>query len=259
MDSHGPLIGVSRWRLQRAASYTAGMSPSRRLLRYVLKYRRAFAIGFACVIVTAAVGLAGPWVLKYAIDDLGQGVDSGKVGFYASAILGARRGRRVLSLRDAPDHHRRVARHRVRPAQRLLRASAAARPRVLPAASHRRPDVARDQRPERGADDDRSGDHVLGDHRPDVHRRHHPDGVDQPAADAVRAGAAAVRLDLRRATSAPSFTGGSSASRSSCRRSARSRRRRCPACASSVPIARSRSRSSGSGWPTRSTSAAIAG
>src|SRR5262245_16973862 len=63
------------------------MSPSRRLLRYVLKYRRAFAIGFACVIVTAAVGLAGPWVLKYAIDDLGQGVDSAKVAFYASAIV----------------------------------------------------------------------------------------------------------------------------------------------------------------------------
>jgi len=64
------------------------MSPSRRLLRYMLKYRRAFAIGFACVIVTAAVGLAGPWVLKYAIDDLGQGVDTGKIAFYAWIILG---------------------------------------------------------------------------------------------------------------------------------------------------------------------------
>ncbi len=63
------------------------MSPSRRLLRYVFKYRRAFAIGFACVIVTSAVGLAGPWVLKYAIDDLGQGVDSAKVAYYASAIV----------------------------------------------------------------------------------------------------------------------------------------------------------------------------
>ena len=54
----------------------------------MLKYRRAFAIGFACVIVTAAVGLAGPWVLKYAIDDLGQGVDTGKIAFYAWIILG---------------------------------------------------------------------------------------------------------------------------------------------------------------------------
>jgi ATP-binding cassette subfamily B protein len=63
------------------------MSPSRRLLRYMLKYRRAFAIGLACVIVTAAVGLSGPWVLKYAIDDLGRGVDSAKVVFYAAAIF----------------------------------------------------------------------------------------------------------------------------------------------------------------------------
>jgi ATP-binding cassette subfamily B protein len=64
------------------------MSPSRRLLRYMLKYRRAFAIGFACVIVTAAVGLTGPWVLKYAIDDLGQGVDTAKIALYAGIILG---------------------------------------------------------------------------------------------------------------------------------------------------------------------------
>jgi len=64
------------------------MSPSRRLLRYMLKYRRAFAIGFACVIVTAAVGLTGPWVLKYAIDDLGQGVNTGKIAYYAWIILG---------------------------------------------------------------------------------------------------------------------------------------------------------------------------
>ena len=54
----------------------------------MLKYRRAFAIGFACVIVTAAVGLSGPWVLKYAIDDLGQGVDIAKIAFYAWIILG---------------------------------------------------------------------------------------------------------------------------------------------------------------------------
>jgi len=54
----------------------------------MLKYRRAFAIGFACVIVTAAVGLSGPWVLKYAIDDLGQGVDTAKIAFYAWIILG---------------------------------------------------------------------------------------------------------------------------------------------------------------------------
>ena len=64
------------------------MSPARRLLAYMLKYRRAFAIGFVCVIVTAAIGLAGPWVLKYAIDDLGQGVDAAKLRFYGAAMVG---------------------------------------------------------------------------------------------------------------------------------------------------------------------------
>lgn len=63
------------------------MSPGRRLLGYVLRYRRSFLLGFLCVIATAAVGLAGPWVLKYAIDDLQRGVDAGKVRFYAAALL----------------------------------------------------------------------------------------------------------------------------------------------------------------------------
>jgi ATP-binding cassette subfamily B protein len=63
------------------------MSPGRRLLGYILRYRRSFLLGFVCVIATAAVGLAGPWVLKYAIDDLEGGVDAGKVRVYAAALL----------------------------------------------------------------------------------------------------------------------------------------------------------------------------
>ena len=63
------------------------MSPSRRLLAYVLRYRRDFAIGLLCVVVTASVGLAGPWVLKLAVDDLTRGVDAAKVRFYAGAVL----------------------------------------------------------------------------------------------------------------------------------------------------------------------------
>ena len=54
----------------------------------MLKYRRDFAVGFACVLVTAAVALAGPWVLKYAVDDLGRGVDNAKIAFYAAAVVG---------------------------------------------------------------------------------------------------------------------------------------------------------------------------
>ena len=62
-------------------------TPSRRLLRYALRYRGAFLVGFLCVIVTSAVGVAGPWVLKYAIDDLRLAVNANKVGFYAAALL----------------------------------------------------------------------------------------------------------------------------------------------------------------------------
>lgn len=65
------------------------MSPSRRLLAYVGKYRRAFILGFCCIVATTAITLAGPWVLKYAIDDLTKtGITSAKLRFYAAAILG---------------------------------------------------------------------------------------------------------------------------------------------------------------------------
>ena len=61
--------------------------PVRRLLGYVLRYRRAFVLGFACVVTTTSIGLASPWVLKYAIDDLQAGVTAEDVRFYAAALL----------------------------------------------------------------------------------------------------------------------------------------------------------------------------
>jgi ATP-binding cassette subfamily B protein len=65
------------------------MSPARRLLRYALRYRRAFLLGFVCAVATTAVGLAGPWVLKYAVDDLNVGgVTMAKIRLYAAALLG---------------------------------------------------------------------------------------------------------------------------------------------------------------------------
>jgi ATP-binding cassette subfamily B protein len=60
----------------------------RALLPYVLRYRRAFAIGFVCVLLTTAFQLASPWVLKYAIDDLNLGVTREKLLFYAGLLLG---------------------------------------------------------------------------------------------------------------------------------------------------------------------------
>jgi ATP-binding cassette subfamily B protein len=52
------------------------------------RYRRAFLLGFACVVITTAISLTGPWLLRYAIDDLQAGVTLTKVRLYGAAILG---------------------------------------------------------------------------------------------------------------------------------------------------------------------------
>jgi ATP-binding cassette subfamily B protein len=59
-----------------------------RLLPYLLRYKRAFLVGLACVVVTTAIQLLSPWVLKSAIDDLNAGVTRAKLGLYAATLLG---------------------------------------------------------------------------------------------------------------------------------------------------------------------------
>ena len=64
------------------------MSPAiRRLLDYAGRYRRAFTRGFVCVVAASAISLSGPWILKYAIDDLSSGITLSKVRLYAAALL----------------------------------------------------------------------------------------------------------------------------------------------------------------------------
>ena len=63
------------------------MSPVRRLLGYVARYRLSFTLGFCCIVLTTALTLTGPWVLKYAIDDLTRGVTLEKVRLYAAVLL----------------------------------------------------------------------------------------------------------------------------------------------------------------------------
>ncbi len=63
------------------------MSPFRRLLAYVVRYRRDFLLGLACVIVTRAVALAGPTVLGHAIDDLTRSVTGLKLAGYGLLLL----------------------------------------------------------------------------------------------------------------------------------------------------------------------------
>ena len=60
----------------------------RRLLPYALRYRRQFLIGLICVVFSSTFQLLGPWVLKFAIDDLTRAVTRQKLVTYASLILG---------------------------------------------------------------------------------------------------------------------------------------------------------------------------
>ena len=65
------------------------MGPAfRRLLPFLLVYRRQFIVGLLCVVVTTTIQLLSPWVLKYAVDDLNAGVTRSKLAFYAAALLG---------------------------------------------------------------------------------------------------------------------------------------------------------------------------
>jgi len=63
------------------------VSPTQRLIRYVLRYRRKFVLGLACVVVTRSVALAGPRVLGLAIDDLTAAVTGGKLAGYGALLL----------------------------------------------------------------------------------------------------------------------------------------------------------------------------
>jgi ATP-binding cassette, subfamily B, multidrug efflux pump len=59
----------------------------RRLLPFLLRYKQRFLIGLGCVVVTTAVQLLSPWVLKLAIDDLNVGVTRSKLALYAGLLL----------------------------------------------------------------------------------------------------------------------------------------------------------------------------
>lgn len=63
------------------------MSPFLRLLGYVRPYRRAFAGGLACVLVTQGVALTAPIVLQRAVDDLAVGLSGLKLTIYGALLL----------------------------------------------------------------------------------------------------------------------------------------------------------------------------
>lgn len=63
------------------------MSPFRRLLGYVGRYRGAFVGGLLCVLATQGVALMAPLVLQRAIDDLATGLTGGKLTLYGGLLL----------------------------------------------------------------------------------------------------------------------------------------------------------------------------
>jgi ATP-binding cassette subfamily B multidrug efflux pump len=54
----------------------------------MLRYRRGFALGLGCTVLSTVASLTTPWVLKHAVDDLAQGVTGAKLRTYAALILG---------------------------------------------------------------------------------------------------------------------------------------------------------------------------
>src|SRR5512135_1387732 len=60
----------------------------RRLLPALVRHRRALVLGLLALLATTGFSVAGPWVLRHAIDDLTVQVTRGKLWVYAGAILG---------------------------------------------------------------------------------------------------------------------------------------------------------------------------
>jgi ATP-binding cassette subfamily B protein len=63
------------------------VSPFRRILAYVGRYKRAFGLGLVCSIFTTLITLASPVVLQHAVDDLTTEVTGTKLFLYGSALL----------------------------------------------------------------------------------------------------------------------------------------------------------------------------
>jgi ATP-binding cassette subfamily B multidrug efflux pump len=63
------------------------MNPMRRLQGYLLRYRWRYAGGGACLLATATLAMAVPYLLKRAIDAISRGAALQQVAAYAGAII----------------------------------------------------------------------------------------------------------------------------------------------------------------------------
>ena len=155
--------------LPSRSGVVASRGAMRRLLRlvpYLRRYRAAVASGIASILAAAALGLAAPWLVGRAIDALlesGRGELGAALARYALLLVGSPPCR-GSSASCSGGSWSPLARHRVRPAQRLLRPPRAARAGLLPAQPPGDLMARGHQRPGGGADALRSGDHVRDQH-----------------------------------------------------------------------------------------------
>ena len=63
------------------------MTPVRRLLPYIRRYRREYLLGFASLVVCSTLFAVSPRVLQYAVDDLYTGVTRTKLATYGGILL----------------------------------------------------------------------------------------------------------------------------------------------------------------------------
>ena len=63
------------------------MSPASRLVRYMLRYRRRYLCGIACLVVATGVALGIPWTVKRAVDAIAAGVEPAALARFAGLIV----------------------------------------------------------------------------------------------------------------------------------------------------------------------------
>ncbi len=63
------------------------MSPRRKLWGYVRRYRGSLSLAVGCILLANLVRMAGPFVLRYAVDDLTIGITESKLLFYGGAFV----------------------------------------------------------------------------------------------------------------------------------------------------------------------------
>ena len=162
------------------------------LVPYLKRYRRGFFWGGVSVVLSNAIWILFPQVLRIAIDDLNHGVTQQKILRYAGLLVAVSLAKGVFLFltrwiiigisRDIEFDLR----------NDLFRPTGEAIGQLLCRASHRRHHGAHDERPERRAHAAGAGDHVQRQHGPVFDWRGHLSAAHQPVPDAGGAGAAAL-------------------------------------------------------------------